>query len=86
MRLSERGKAVSAVSNTLSNVPYKVRRIEVSTDNGTDSLAELHKLLGIVDAEAGVKLESDAAYAVFERKFGCLLPLRYKHVMPLIIE
>lgn len=70
----------------IDSLPYKVRRIEVSTDNGTDSLAELHKLLGIVDAEAGVKLESDAAYAVFERKFGCLLPIRNKHVIPLIIE
>lgn len=27
MLLSERGKAVSAVSNTLSNVPNKVRRM-----------------------------------------------------------
>ena len=67
------------------SLPDEVARIEVRADVFAGRFADAQHRLGVVNAEAGMKLERDL-YAVLLRELLFLLPVRNKLLVPLVIE
>ena len=61
-------------------------RIEVGTYLRTYSLAEFKKALGVIYAEAGVKLKGYLIDAMLLRKGDKILPIGNKNLIPLPLE
>ncbi len=66
-------------------LPEEVRRVEVDADRGPCRRAEPQHRRGVVDDEAGMRLDRDA-HAVLTRELACLRPVRQHALVPLPVE
>ena len=68
------------------SLPYEVGGVEVRADDVADCRSQFEKRLGIVAAEAGMKLERDVSDAVRFCERRRLFPVRNKDLVPLIVK
>lgn len=67
-------------------LPNEVARIEVCAELGADGLAYFEHTLGVVDAEAGMKLEGYLVNAVLLGEGDGLCPIGNENLVPLPLE
>ena len=81
-RIAERSDA----GNGIHALPDKMARVEVRAELGTDCLAYLEHALGVVDAEARMKLEGYLVDAVLLGESDGLSPIGNEYFIPLPLE
>lgn len=76
----------SDAGNGIHALPDEVARVKVRAEFGTDCLAYLEHALGVVDAEARMKLEGYLVNAVLLGESDGLSPIGNENFVPLPLE
>src|SRR3569833_373579 len=76
---------VAGGGDRVDTLPPEVRRVEVHTDILAGGLAQLEGRLGVVDHEAGVRLDGEL-HLMSPQEAVLALPVRNKHLLPLPVD